>query len=196
MNGLIALCGLRRPWAPMSPRPPSRSSRWEPVSGRGTREALDLGGHRGPRDRTHRRRLQRQPRLSRRRARRACGGRAPGPGPPHRGAGRHAGTGNLGARDPRRGGRPAGHGARRHGAYRRPPDGASSRRASSLPPAASMPRPPPSLRVSSRGNCGPATSCSSRAPRAAACPAWLTRCVNSGKRRRPNREDPPECCSG
>jgi hypothetical protein len=41
-----------------------------------------------------------------------------------------------------------------------------------------------------------ATWCWSRAPRAAASPAWLTRCANSGKRARPSLEDPPECCIG
>jgi UDP-N-acetylmuramoyl-tripeptide--D-alanyl-D-alanine ligase len=42
----------------------------------------------------------------------------------------------------------------------------------------------------------PGTWCWSRAPRAAACPAWLTPCANSGKRTRPSLEDPPECCFG
>jgi UDP-N-acetylmuramoyl-tripeptide--D-alanyl-D-alanine ligase len=75
---------------------------WVPVSGRGTRETLDLGGRGRSGDRPHRRRLQRQPRLADRRARRA-GVHRPARGRAARGdTGRHAGAGRRCRDHPRR----------------------------------------------------------------------------------------------
>jgi UDP-N-acetylmuramoyl-tripeptide--D-alanyl-D-alanine ligase len=92
VNALIALAVCEALGADVSEAAITLAG-WEPVTGRGTRETLDLGGAGRPRDRPDRRRLQRQSRLAQGRARRA-GLDRPGPGRAARGdPRRHAGTG-------------------------------------------------------------------------------------------------------